>query len=477
MEDNNLKKKGIVVLVYALLGAGMANFTLWLCIAIGMGIVEMALWAKSLFSLLTATLLISFICALTGGVALVTNKRWGKIIALFSIFISIIHTFLFSFFILHNAFKPWALVMVTPLIGLLLYLFFLVVLWREIKSQKLICFKSWKIRGFLIYTALFIFPLVGILTTILSTESPINDISSLSSNSESVVFAMDDDLYSISMKGEQLAQLTATPDEIEANPNFSAGGKTVCFTRYPYRTHKQIEAGAPYYQDILIANADGSNERILFKSKENFVASSPSSSPDAKKIVFIYSATAKMGGRSSVCEINIDGTGFRELSGSYLMSPVYSLDGKSVYGLKEEYVSEELWKDLEAYDQAAKNLKINVVRIDLETLEQHIIGRIPEKPNMYNLSLSPDAKKIAFIGLSEEDKLKSGKYQYQIYIADTDRSNIKKLTNDPGPKHKPTFTRDGTKIIFIHEEQKYGGKRSIRIMDLDGNNIKTLFTK
>jgi Tol biopolymer transport system component len=96
---------------------------------------------------------------------------------------------------------------------------------------------------------------------------------------------------------------------------------------------------------------------------------------------------------------------------------------------------------------------------------------------MYNLSLSPDAKKIAFIGLSEEDKLKSGKYQYQIYIADTDRSNIKKLTNDPGPKHKPTFTRDGTKIIFIHEEQKYGGKRSIRIMDLDGNNIKTLFTK
>jgi Tol biopolymer transport system component len=130
--------------------------------------------------------------------------------------------------------------------------------------------------------------------------------------------------------------------------------------------------------------------------------------------------------------------------------------------------------DSSSLDQAEKNLKLNIIKIDLDSIEQRIIGRIPKKPEMYNLNFSPDVKKIVFIHLPEKDRHIAGKYSYQIYIADVDSSNIRKLTSDYGPKHQPTFTRDNSKIIFIHEE---GSKQFIKIMNIDGSDVKTLFEK
>jgi len=258
------------------------------------------------------------------------------------------------------------------------------------------------------------------------------------------------------------------------DPKFSVDGKMICFSKDADRTFRQIEANVPFYSNIYMANADGSNERIVYKGKEDFSNSGPSFSPDGKKIVFTQCAPADKGGDAITREIDIDGTGFREI-GPYLISPVYSSDGKSIYGIKEEFLGlESLKMNQDSYRRASENLKINIVKIDLDSLEQHIIGQIPKKQEIYNLSLSPDAKKIVFIYLPKEDKHTSGKYPYQIYIADVDSSNIRKLTSDYGPKHQPTFTQDNSKIIFIHEE---GNKKFIKIMNIDGSDVKILFEK
>ena len=151
---------------------------------------------------------------------------------------------------------------------------------------------------------------------------------------------------------------------------------------------------------------------------------------------------------SGLYEINIDGTGFRGL-GEYLGRPVYSSDGKNIYG---NYFSSE------------------VIKINLDTLEKAVVAKFPFE--VFEEVVSGDSKKIAFISVPKEYQSTGGEYQYQIFISDVDGSNIKQLTSDPGPKHQPTFTSDGLKIIFIH---KVDDNRSIKIMNIDGSGVKLIF--
>jgi TolB protein len=60
---------------------------------------------------------------------------------------------------------------------------------------------------------------------------------------------------------------------------------------------------------------------------------------------------------------------------------------------------------------------------------------------------------------------------YQIYAANPDGSDLKKLTNAPGYNAEATITRDGKHIVFTSTRN---GDLDIYTMDADGNNVKQL---
>ena len=63
-----------------------------------------------------------------------------------------------------------------------------------------------------------------------------------------------------------------------------------------------------------------------------------------------------------------------------------------------------------------------------------------------NPVFSPDGKRIAFT--VKEDYLEQGKSNTEIYVMDSDGSNVRKLTENPAADTKPQWSVDGKSILF-----------------------------
>jgi len=72
---------------------------------------------------------------------------------------------------------------------------------------------------------------------------------------------------------------------------------------------------------------------------------------------------------------------------------------------------------------------------------------------------SPDGTQIAFASNRDGD--------WDIYVMDTDGTNIRQLTDSPGIETKPSWSPDGSMIAF---DSGAGFSRDIFIMDSDGRN-------
>jgi Tol biopolymer transport system component len=73
---------------------------------------------------------------------------------------------------------------------------------------------------------------------------------------------------------------------------------------------------------------------------------------------------------------------------------------------------------------------------------------------------SPDGKQIAFSST-------------QIYVIDTDGSNLQPLTSDDAEKYEPAWSPDGQQIAFMARPQQ-DEKLDIYVMNADGSNIRRL---
>jgi len=72
---------------------------------------------------------------------------------------------------------------------------------------------------------------------------------------------------------------------------------------------------------------------------------------------------------------------------------------------------------------------------------------------------SPDGMKVAFT--SNRDGMN------EIYVMDSNGSNVKRLTNNMGEDANPSWSPDGRRILF---ESERDGNREIYVMDADGSN-------
>ncbi len=193
--------------------------------------------------------------------------------------------------------------------------------------------------------------------------------------------------------------------------------------------------------NLVIADADGSNEQILLKSNDPII--SPSWSPDSKKVAYVSFET----GMAKVYIQNI-ASGKRELAIEnpfQISSPSWSPDGK--------FLSLTMYQDgnAEIYILNLKNKKLtrltNHYSIDTES------------------SWSPKGSKLIFTSG------RSG--SPQIYELNLKRSNSKpkRLTFDGNYNAKGSYLPDNDGIVFVHRENS---NFQIAIKYFDENYVRPL---
>jgi TolB protein len=100
----------------------------------------------------------------------------------------------------------------------------------------------------------------------------------------------------------------------------------------------------------------------------------------------------------------------------------------------------------------------------------HIYEGVLENPTKglgtnYLPVFSPDGTRIAFMSARDGNP--------EIYVMNTDGTNVRRLTNHPAGESSPTWSPSGTEIAFTSDRT---GKAQVYIMGVDGTNLRRLTT-
>lgn len=257
---------------------------------------------------------------------------------------------------------------------------------------------------------------------------------------------------------------------------------------------------------IYVMNVDGTNPRKLSLSKENYSEDYPSSSPDGKKIVFR---------RHSKGIVMQDNSGEKIIlnDSNSPMFPTWSYNSKIYYtrwnGLvtnSKEYiyainadgtgdiqvspVFSDVASPLDYYPSVSPdnstlifstNRPANGGTILKEVLSTSSTSYLTYSGNVLGESLispaeqptwSPSGGKIAF---SAYPGYPDFSRKEQIYVMNPDGSGKVVLTNETGARCTfPSWSPDGTKIVFQKSYPGFSNCFEIWIMNSDGSNPKAL---
>ncbi|MEP6902888.1 MAG: hypothetical protein ABJA66_14135 [Actinomycetota bacterium] len=214
------------------------------------------------------------------------------------------------------------------------------------------------------------------------------------------------------------------------------------------------------HNSILLINADGSGQRLLFGDAEKSTLA-PVWSPQGDKIAFglgRFFQTQNGAAIADIAVINSDGTNLKILTkeGGNNGFPSWSPDGKEIV--------------FRASNKAKKGLFI----LGVETGA----ARVLTTDSQDNFpAWSPDGERIAFTSFRDGD--------YEIYTIKPDGTDLKRLTNSPGNDAHCAWSPDGKWIAFasarggfkdesvLHplNPQPYG---DIYVMRADGSDVRRL---
>jgi TolB protein len=231
--------------------------------------------------------------------------------------------------------------------------------------------------------------------------------------------------------------------------------------------------------DIYLGQVDGSGTRF-FRAH----ASQPAFSPDGSRIAFHSWDNSSRG----LMTMDTSGANPRIVA-SFIEDqlPVWSADGKDIVFLSRR--SGDRKSHLMKVDSSTEGSEGTVMgegeyptigpsgQLIFKGWGNTAFGLRLASSNMENVqtitnveedtapALSPDGQKVAFMSRREEN--------WDIYVADTDGSNLQRLTNDPAQDGLPTWSPDGNAIAFVSNR---GGPWAVWVMTPDGKGQSQLFT-
>lgn len=217
-------------------------------------------------------------------------------------------------------------------------------------------------------------------------------------------------------------------------PFFSPDGKQVVF--------ESLVAGK--YQ-LFVMNADGSKIRQVTHDDTNH--DTPSWSPDGRRFAF----SSDRNGHSVIYMMNVDGTGEERLTDEAKdnIHPTWTPDGRSIL-----YCSDD---DMHPPKKNASD----ILSVDIET--KKVTTVISGGTNTYP-SYSPDGSRIAF-------RRMIGDMNSEVFVANSDGSDQKNLSNHMAFDGWPAWSPDGRRIAFSSNRR---ANYQIHIMDADGSNVHLL---
>ncbi|HKC65279.1 MAG TPA: DPP IV N-terminal domain-containing protein [Pyrinomonadaceae bacterium] len=245
--------------------------------------------------------------------------------------------------------------------------------------------------------------------------------------------------------------------EFGSKPAWSRDGSMIAFQSEAVRDLNGSAYGALPPSTIWTVQARGGEPRQITQvGVPQGGHSSPSWSPDGKRIVFLaYDTTL-----AEIWSVAAEGSDLKQLTTQQLFfDPVYAPDGESVYCVGNSRNLYGLWKIPVARATGMRSGDV----VEVQSAESQPIR---------NLSISADGKRIAYSARS----LTSDIWSVPLSVSSSE------ATAPPAPlmqdrsvrKTNPTVSPDGKKIAF--SVWRSGAPVSIWLMDADGKNPAQLTT-
>jgi len=266
-------------------------------------------------------------------------------------------------------------------------------------------------------------------------------------------------IYTVPVDTGVATRLTDAKDGWESSPSFSPDGKRIAYS-YESADHRGYR--------IVIVNVDGSDEHQW--SPSNVADLSPVLSPDNATIVF--SRAEFYGSYSPIAQphphgwnffaANLDGTNVRQLTTEhfYMVSrPAVSADGKNMVVVTE---------GLETEPQIAI-YSITSLGPPVRTFRPHVPKEISRKHPIFAYpNYLPDGT-ILFMAANEY-------VDYDVYRLNPDTGGIEKLTNANSYSTELKVSADGKTAAFLRWHRNLRGVKDPEpyLLDVESHSLKAL---
>ena len=241
---------------------------------------------------------------------------------------------------------------------------------------------------------------------------------------------------------------TCDPDD--DNDGVSDEDDNCPLTANQYRYAFSTAVFTPANPEIYTLNLDGSNRTRLTSSSA--VDASPSFNRTGTQIVW---ESNRSNSRYEIYKMNVNGSGTTRLTNiaGTNQLPTFSPDGLKI-----------------AFD-SSRTGRGNIFIMDADGSNQTQLTFLTASSNFAtNASFNQDGTRIAF----ESQRGDLNANNWDIYSINADGSNETRLTTATGRDRKPSYSLDGSKIVFLSNRDNEQGE--IYIMNADGSNQTRLTT-